>query len=535
MAGSRPLLVASAVVLVVASVPGSALGPAEAPWEDEAREMDGGISQPSSAPGDLPGATEAPGPDAPGPCRPGSLLAGDACSLWTSRRDEDGKRDFGGAQAVGSDGTLYVVARDEGHLSAVAYAPRSGNASWSRTLDLPGEVVRGPFGFGVTASATVVGGVLVAAMEFTDPAGGPTRIQLAGLSTTDGTTLWTRSYEASAGGGAEPMALFPDDEGTALLALRAFGDDPRTRPELAALDAGDGSVAWSVEPDPVPDHHDYPDDVAHDPERGLVVFSGTSYTEDFDDYEAFVTAVDTDGITHAWSRAWAGSASQQGIAVAAAPEGSGIYTVVENSDEDRYEVRALEPGNGTERWTRFHHPREGEVDDEAAAAVGSHGETLFVKVDVWPHGDAPSLARYTDTLAFDADDGEVRWRNDERVPATRNVQTMDLVAPEGSSCAFALDVSLTKSRFSDYRVVGYNQSTGEQVWTRYMGSLEQAWADEPGDLTWNDEEALLHVTGSLRSRPLDSPVRAYVLGQWLPLSGASGGWSAATATYAPAC
>lgn len=536
MAGSRTFLVASAALLVAASIPGAALDLSQAPWTeaDDVPRTDPpprllqGLESPATS-------RDSPVGSPADPCGAGSLAAGDTCSKWTRRRDADGNRDFGGDQAIGPDGTLYVVHRDEGNLTVVAHDPVTGETLWSRLLDPPGEVVpSSTFGWGVTAVAAYVDGAVVVAAEVTDPTANSSVAHVAALDPGTGATQWTHRHAAATGGDAEPMGLFASGQGDqVLLAYAAFGDDPRTRPEVVAFDADTGTLAWSAAPDPLPGHNDYPVDVAHDPARGALVFTGVSFTDTDEDYEAFVTAVDTAAEAPDWSQAWDGPNALAGSAVAASAEGSSFYVVLHDHDRGNYGIRALDPVDGTPEWFRSYTPFQGEGDHEVEATLGPQGDTLFLTANVYVRPDPLLYDERNDVLAVATASGQVEWQADDGASPGETKDPRDIVAPPGSTCVFTLTVSITKPRLPDYRVVAYDRSTGEQVWKRFVGSAERAWPELPADLAWNG--GLLHLTGSLQARPVDSPVHIYVLGKWLPPGGLSGGWSATTSTFAPPC
>jgi hypothetical protein len=365
---------------------------------------------------------------------PGIAVAAPGSLLWAKRFGASDTYDSATSVVVSPDGSrLFVTGTSDSRSATVAYDPTTGVKLWAKTYSGSG------LGAGSNAIEVSPDSTRVFVTGQSYPATGSSDYATVSYDASTGAQLWAKRYNGTGNMEDSALAIAVSPDGSQVFVTgESYGGTTSSDYATVAYEAATGNKQW------VRRYND-------------TVNGGDSAT-----------------------------------AVNVAPDGSLVFVtglITGSTSAYDYTTVAYMASTGKTLWTKRYDGPGGGWDQAHALGVSPDGSTVFVA----GYSEGVTLEGDFATLAYDASTGDRLWTKRYNGPEDGGDGVDALgVSPDGSQ-VFVTGPSFQSSGY-DYATVGYDASTGAQMWaTRYNGPGD--WYDYPRALKVSPDGSQVFVTG----------------------------------------
>lgn len=412
--------------------------------------------------------------------------------LWVSRYvGQYGVNESAYALAVSPDGSRVFVTGDGAggfgqsyDYATVAYDASTGDQLWAATFNGPGDFTDVSLAMAVSPS-----GSMVFVTGYTSSRDLRRDYATVAYDAVTGSQLWVKLYLP--GDQAEAVAVSPDSSMVFVTGQTSgVGRDIAT----VAYDAVTGETLWVRRFDG-PNHGD---DFAHglvvSPDGSRVFVTGSPSSPEY-----VTIAYEASSGARLWVALYTAGSQRHGNpnAIDVSPDGSRVFVTGRSAGPglsyNRIPTVAFDAFTGARLWaTGF--GLENTDDWGYDLSVSPDGSMVYVTGCT----ASPPQAPYSNfvTIAYDASTGAQRWVTEYNGPTDEaDVAAALGVSPDGSQVV--VTGYSFQSSLSDYATVGYDASTGSQLWVKRFDAT--GGTDYPTALSVNPDGSAVYVTGDCYS------------------------------------
>ncbi len=427
---------------------------------------------------------------------------GGGSKLWVARYSPSAKAySFAHSIARSPDGsTVFVTGESTGKAgdfdyATVAYVASTGARLWVARYNGPGS----GDDMAVSIASSPDGSAVFVTGASTGKAGGQDYATVA-YGASSGAKLWVKRYNGPANGqdGASFVTTCPDGSKVFVTgqSQSASGQDIAT----VAYDASTGAQNWVKRYKGPVDGAGTGYSIAASPDGSTVFVAGES-TGNGTGQDYAVVAYNASTGTQKWvaRHDGPGNGNDRAISVAVSRDGSNVFVtggVTGISGNMDYETVAYGASRGALRWVQSH-PGPGVPFNPFGPTFGSvaaspDGSKVFLSCSSLGTTTGVDYA----TVAYDASSGAPLWDSRYNGPGNSDDTALSLAASPDGTKVFVTGTSNGKSGDGDYATVGYDASTGAQLWVgRYNGPAND-W-DAAQSVVVSPDGSNVFVTGAI--------------------------------------